>query len=277
MRFHVIANEAESSGSTRHVDTVKRVFDAFARRDVDGAIPFLHPHIRLWVVTSAVTRGGRPYVGHDGMRQYFEDAGRVWRELVLRPIEFDVVDKAIIVIGEVSARGPAGELKERAVWTWKFRDGLVIDCRVDSDATAAREALGQANTVDELVRGYITAFNRRDADSMVLLSDPDIVNHPIAISHGTRGGYVGHRGLRQWIGEMLANDPGHAILAREVQKVEPGRWAVLGDLVIDELPVSPFASLMGVSAGGTITEVREYLSEETLLRELGHLASPASR
>jgi hypothetical protein len=121
------------------------------------------------------------------------------------------------------------------------------------------------------VRGYITAFNRRDADAMVVLSDPDIVNYPIAISRGTRGGYVGHRGLRHWIGEVRTNDPGHAILPREVQNVEPGRWAVLGDLVIDEQPVSPFASLIGVSDGGMITEVREYLSEETLLRELAHL------
>jgi ketosteroid isomerase-like protein len=265
------ASEGGPSESRRHVETVKGVFDAFAQRDLEGALEFMHPQIRLWVVTAALTRGGRPYVGHGGVRRYFEDATRLWQELELRPIEFDELGEAIVVEGEVRARGAAGELREPTVWTWKFRDGLVIDCRVDSDVAAAREALGHANTIDELVRGYITAFNRRDADAMVVLSDPDIVSYPIAISYGTRGGYIGHRGLRHWIGAMRANDPGHAILPREVQKLESGRWAVLGDLMIDEQPVSPFASLIGVSDGGMITEVREYLSEETLLRELAYL------
>jgi ketosteroid isomerase-like protein len=272
----MVGHEPESSGGSQHIDTVRRVFGAFARRDLDGALALMHPHVRLWVVTSAVTRGGRPYIGHDGVRRYFEDANRVWDELELRPIEFDAVEDAIIVQGEVHARGPAGALRETAVWTWKFRDDLVIDCRVDSDITAARGAIGDAKTIEELVRGYVAAFNQRDADAMIVLSDPGIVNYPIALSHGTRGGYLGHRGLRTWIGEMVANDPGHAIVARDVQKLDAGRWAVLGELIIDQQPVSPFASVIDVSRGGMITEVREYLSEETLLREVGHLPSPAA-
>jgi ketosteroid isomerase-like protein len=250
------------------------VFDAFARHDVEQALTCMHPRVRLWVVTSEVTRGGRPYVGHDGIRRYVDDADRLWQELELRPNKFEAIGDTIIVLGEVRARGPAGVLTEPAVWTWRFREGLVIECRVDSDVEAARAALGDAQAIEELLRGYVAAFNRRDADAMIELSDPDIVNYPMAISRGTRGGYVGHRGLQRWIGEMRGNDPGHAILAREVQKVEPGRWAVLGDLVIDEQPVSPFASLIGVSPRGTIVEVREYLSEEALLRELARLPAP---
>ena len=54
-----------------------------------------------------------------------------------------------------------------------------------------------------------------------------------------------------------------------MRKLENERWALLGELV-DELPVSPFASLVRVGRG-LITEAREYLSEESLLREVGHL------
>jgi ketosteroid isomerase-like protein len=272
----MVANDPARSESWQHIDTVKRVFDAFAQRDIERALEFIHPHVRLWVVTSAVTRGGRPYVGHEGMRQYFEDANRLWEELDLLPIEFDAAGPAIIVVGEVRARGAAGQLRQPAVWTWQFRDRLVIDCRVDSDVGAAREALGDAKTIEELIRDYIGAFNRRDAEAMIVLTDPNIVNYPTAISRGGRGGNVGHRGLRNWIGDVLANDPGHTILAREIRKLDTDRWAVLGELVIDQLPVSPFASLIGVSGGGTITEIREYLSEERLLRELGHLPSPTA-
>jgi len=52
---------------------VKRAFDAFARRDMEGALEFIHPDVRLWLVTAAVTRGGRPYVGHEGLREYARD------------------------------------------------------------------------------------------------------------------------------------------------------------------------------------------------------------
>ena len=45
---------------------------------------------------------------------------------------------------------------------------------------------------------------------------------------------------------------------------------MLGEVTIDDVPVSPFASLIGV-AGGLITEAREYLSEESLLRHFGYL------
>ena len=63
---------------------------------------------------------------------------------------------------------------------------------------------------------------------------------------------------------------GQRIAAREVRKLEAQRWAVLGELTIDAVPLSPFASLFAV-AHGLITEAHEYLSEESLLRELDYL------
>jgi ketosteroid isomerase-like protein len=248
---------------------VKRVFDAFARRDLETALELMHPQVRLWVVTAAVTREGRPYVGHNGIREYFRDADRFWRALELRPLEFDEIGEAVVALGEVHARGPAGALKQPTVWTWKFTDGRVIDCRVDSDLRAAREALGQSKAVENLLRAFVAAFNRRDADAMIALADPAIIVRPAA-SGRMRREFVGHEGLRDWIRAVLANDYGLTVAAHEVRKLEEDRWAVLGNLVDHEEPVSPFASLASV-ADGLITNVREYLSEESLLRELGYL------
>src|SRR6266699_2834969 len=86
---------------SRRIERVKSAFDAFARRDVDRLLAFLHPHVRLWVVTAAVAREGHPYIGHAGIRQYTHDVERVWQELDLQPIEFDDVGDAIVVLGEV--------------------------------------------------------------------------------------------------------------------------------------------------------------------------------
>jgi ketosteroid isomerase-like protein len=251
------------------VETVKRVFDAFGRRDIEGSLRLFHPQVRLWVVTAAVMRDGHPYVGHAGIREYFSDVDRLWQALELRPSQFNRVDDAVVVLGDVRARGAAGELTQPTVWTWKFTQELVIDCRVDSDIQAARDALGASKAVADLLREYVAAFNRRDAEAMVVLAAPWIANYPAAVSQ--RGEkYVGHEGIRNWIRDVRTSGIGHTVSANEVRKLEPTRWAVLGELLVHDAPISPFASLIAVE-DGLIAEVREYLSEESLLRELGHL------
>ena len=262
-------SERAPRGDRGKLETVRSVFAAFAQRDTEGALAFIHPLVRLWVVTGAVSRRGRPYVGHEGIRQYFEDVDRVWQVLELSPIEFEEVGELIVVLGEVKARGAAREVREPAVWTWKFREGLVIDCRVDSDLRAAREALGLATSVEELIGRYVAAFNERNADELVTLTDPGIVNYPLAIP-GVSRNYAGHQGLRNWMRDVLVHDIGYTIVTHEVRQLEEQRWALLGELVIHEDHVSSFALLFSV-VRGLIDEAREYLSEENLLRNLRRL------
>jgi ketosteroid isomerase-like protein len=261
--------QPNSSGDADKVGTVSRAFEAFGRRDVPAVLALMHPQVRVWVVTGAVVREGRPYVGHAGIREYFSDVGRLWQSLELHPIETYESGDAVVVLGEVHAWGAAGELRQPTVWTWKFTDGLVIDCRVDSDLTAARDALGEAKTVDDLLRSFVAAFNRREVDAMIALADPTIVTYPSRISRTSRR-YLGHQGLRHWIRDVLENDQGQTIAAREVRKLEQQHWALLGEVTMDAETLSPFASLFGVTHG-LITEAREYLSEESLLRELDYL------
>ena len=107
----------------------------------------------------------------------------------------------------------------------------MIDCRVDSDPGAAREALGLWETTEDLLRDYIAAFNRRDTNAMVALTGPEIVNYPVAIVAARQ--YLGHQGIRNWIRKLTAADQDYTVEAREVRKLEEGRWAVLGALLID--------------------------------------------
>src|SRR5581483_11804467 len=204
MKLIMAMSDATPQDGRARIETVRRVFEAFAQRDVDAALPYIHPQVRLWVVTAAVARGGRPYVGHQGIREYFQDASRLWQALELSPVEFEQVGEAIVVLGEVRGRGPGGELRVPAVWTWKFRDDLVLDCRVDSDVAVARAALGESTSVEELVRTYVTAFNRRDVDRMITLVDPAIVTRPSVLTSGGRD-YLGHQGLRNWMRDVMAD------------------------------------------------------------------------
>jgi ketosteroid isomerase-like protein len=125
-----------------NVEVVKRLFEAFARRDVEAVVALAHPDVKILPVTAHIARGGRAYEGRAGIREYMADASRLWEELELVPIQYEAVVNAVVAIGEVRARGAGGELRQPAVWTWKLREGLIVDGRVHSDVKAAREALG---------------------------------------------------------------------------------------------------------------------------------------
>jgi ketosteroid isomerase-like protein len=267
--FGVPVRETDSPSGDGDIEVVKLAFDAFARRDVDAALEWMHPQVRLWVVTAAVSRAGRPYIGHQGVREYWRDAQRLWRELELVPIDFELVGQAVVVLGEVQARGPAGALRQPAVWTWKLNDGLVVDCRVDSDVRAARDALGEAQSVADVLRGFHDGFNRRDAEAMIALADPGVVSYPAILSRA-RGRYVGHKGLRNWVRDVSDADHGHTVAASEVRRVEEERWAVLGQVMIDEAPISPFTAFVRVHRG-LVGEVREFLSDEAILSQVAYL------
>jgi ketosteroid isomerase-like protein len=125
------------------VELVKRLFEAFARRDVEAALELLAPDVRFMPITAHAARGGEPYVGHAGIREYFEDVAALWQELDLVPLEYEAVLGVVVVIGEVHARGPSGELRAPAVWTWMLRNGLIVEGSVHSDVNSALEALGE--------------------------------------------------------------------------------------------------------------------------------------
>jgi ketosteroid isomerase-like protein len=130
--------------ATGSIELVKRLFDAFERRDVEAALALCNPDARFLPVTAEVARGGRPYEGHEGIREYFDDIERIWQDVETLPLQYEAVVDAVVVIGEVRLRAAAGELREPAIWSWKLRDGLVVDGRVHSDVEMARRALGDA-------------------------------------------------------------------------------------------------------------------------------------
>jgi ketosteroid isomerase-like protein len=119
------------AGLTDDLEVVKAIYAAFARRDLDGVLPFLAPDCELHAAGTASAAGrSAPYRGHDGVRAYFADAGAVWEELVLHAEDFRVVPGSVIVIGHVTARRGGQDMHRSVVWTWRLRDGLARSVRV---------------------------------------------------------------------------------------------------------------------------------------------------
>ena len=113
---------------------VRALYDAFARRDVEAATPYLDPAFELLPVGTA-ERTGRtePYIGAAGLAAYVADVERVWASLELQADDVRAVAGSVIVFGTV--RGvPAGGgdvVERRLLWTWRLRDGLAVSLRVN--------------------------------------------------------------------------------------------------------------------------------------------------
>jgi ketosteroid isomerase-like protein len=122
---------------TEDVDVVRAIYAAFAARDIEGALDFVDPgcEIHLEATARAAGRTG-PYRGHDGLRQYFADVERVWQEFEVQAGDFRTIPGSVIVMGTVSGRSGAEQIRRRAMWSWKLRDGRAILVRV-SDLGAA--------------------------------------------------------------------------------------------------------------------------------------------
>lgn len=121
----------------RDADIVRRVFEAFERRDTDAVVELCADDVEFWLpVTAGLADVEGPYRGHAGVRRYFEDVERVWGALEIGPQEFRPVGDCIVVSGTVTTRRSL-TMYSSAGWLWRVRKGKVASCRLYSNAAEA--------------------------------------------------------------------------------------------------------------------------------------------
>lgn len=118
--------------------TVRDMLDAFARRDVEGALEHIHPGVELRpYATHGMAGRAEPYRGHDGVRAYFADVAKVWHEFVVIPEDFRAAAGSVVVFGRVRAYNDDTTVDSPVVWVWKLRDELVSSGQVFPTPAAA--------------------------------------------------------------------------------------------------------------------------------------------
>jgi ketosteroid isomerase-like protein len=137
---------AEHAGTAPQIskeDAVRRLFEAFSKRRLPEALKLLHPEVVFQPMTAQVTRAGEPYRGHEGIRRYAADVEAQWDELTLRPVQIRAAGEAVVALGVVSGSGHAGAFEDApTTWVFKFKDGLVVNAQIFSEARNVFEALG---------------------------------------------------------------------------------------------------------------------------------------
>jgi ketosteroid isomerase-like protein len=119
------------AGLTEDIDVVRAIFAAFEVRDLEGALDFVAPDCEIHVAGTARATGRKaPYIGHQGLRDYFADVEAVWQELEIHAEDFRVIPGSVIVMGHVDGRGDAGPFRRACIWTWRISSGRAVHLRV---------------------------------------------------------------------------------------------------------------------------------------------------
>lgn len=126
-----------------HRALVERLFDAFNRRDEAAIETLCDPGMEFFPVTAEELGRSAPYVGPDGLREYFDDVGRVWDELLILPKQVESRGPRVLVRGRVYLRSHELGIRDMpAAWIWEIDGNRFVrgEVYVDPDQAAARFA-----------------------------------------------------------------------------------------------------------------------------------------
>ena len=126
-----------------HVDVVRRGYEALNRGDIEAALEFLDPEIE-WHTYIVPGPGGGVYRGHDGVRELWADAKRIFGDF--RNVPEEIFEAGEQVVAYVSVEGVGARsgapVQARIAHLYTFRDGKVLSIRSFDDRDEARRQAG---------------------------------------------------------------------------------------------------------------------------------------
>lgn len=118
--------------------------DAITRGDVDAALEVCHPEVEF---LSVLAVDGKAYLGHAGIRQYFEDVTSAWDEWTVEVHRTaDVPDGRVMIEMTMHARGRESGLPF-AVFTahiWTLKEGKLLRNQPFREPEQALREVGQS-------------------------------------------------------------------------------------------------------------------------------------
>jgi ketosteroid isomerase-like protein len=121
---------------------VRAFAEAITDGDMELALEVCHPEIEF---LSVLAVSGRRYLGHDGIREYFDDihsAWSEWRVEVHRVVAGDDGRVAIVMSMHVRGKESGAILSERADHVWTLKEGRLFRNEPFREPGAALRELG---------------------------------------------------------------------------------------------------------------------------------------
>jgi ketosteroid isomerase-like protein len=131
-----------------NVELVRRAYDAFGARNIEGLLDLVHPEVD-WVPITALVAGGQRYQGRYGVGEWYRFVTVNWADYRQQPTELRGVGDYVLALGTVLTQTRADEPHEEllAGWIWRIEEGLIVSMHAYLDQRKALDAL------KELTRG----------------------------------------------------------------------------------------------------------------------------
>lgn len=135
--------------SRENVEVVRRAYELFERRDIEGVLGLATDDFELRLPDS-YPEGPETYAGRDGLQRWLamiRDVWGDWRFDVERLIDAD--EQVVALVRIVAAGGASGVPVDREVaHVWSVRGGKASTASVYLDRTAALDAIGLREQAD---------------------------------------------------------------------------------------------------------------------------------
>jgi ketosteroid isomerase-like protein len=127
------------------LETVRRGYERFNCGDIEGSLEGLHPEI-VWHTYIVPGPGGGTYRGHEGVRELWSDARRVFGEFRNVPEEmFEAGDRVVAFVRVEGVGSKSGvSVQARIAHVHSFREGKVSCVESFEDREEALRAAGIA-------------------------------------------------------------------------------------------------------------------------------------
>jgi steroid delta-isomerase-like uncharacterized protein len=112
--------------STEGEEAAHRFAHAVTSGDTEAAVALCHPQIEF---DSVLGISGRAYLGHDGVRQYFDDVASAWTEWRVEVERVaEAADGRVVIVMTMHARGKGSgaAIAERTAHIWTLEDGKLL-------------------------------------------------------------------------------------------------------------------------------------------------------
>jgi ketosteroid isomerase-like protein len=123
---------------------VRGFAEAITSSDLDAALEVCHPEVEF---LSVLAVDGKAYLGHDGIRQYFEDVTSAWDEWTVEVHRTaDLPDGRVVIEMTMHARGRESGLPIAvfAAHVWTLKDGKLLRNQPFREPEQARREVGQS-------------------------------------------------------------------------------------------------------------------------------------
>jgi ketosteroid isomerase-like protein len=124
--------------------TLSRLFSqAFNAHDIAALSELTSPDFEFYpYMASLIER--KVYRGHDGLRDYFNDAHAAWSEITVRQAEVREVGERTISFGELHGKGRASGLEVQLpmAWVGEWRAGKLLRLVAYTSKDEALDAAG---------------------------------------------------------------------------------------------------------------------------------------